>query len=128
MRIGLWQRLKIRLGLAAYVGHRQKPGWRGPLSFYAFRCSKHGLVEGYKHGYEGRLECPKYRLEETYDICPSQGGRGLTDIKKRTGMPINLTRTILARALKDASALVLMAAYEVTQRTLSAWTRISWRR
>ena len=58
MGLSLWQRLKIRLGLAAYVGHRQMSGWRGPLPFYAFRCLKHGLVENYPSGYEQRLECP----------------------------------------------------------------------
>jgi len=43
------------------------PGWRGPLPLYAFRCEKHGIVQDYPHGYEGRLECPKCREEERHE-------------------------------------------------------------
>ena len=57
--LNLWQRLKLQLSGYVYVGDRQKEGWKGPLPHYAFRCSVHGLVENYPHGYEQRLECPK---------------------------------------------------------------------
>jgi hypothetical protein len=56
--VNLLQRLRMRLSGHVYVGDRQKPGWRGPLPHYAFRCPVHGPVESYPHGYEGRLECP----------------------------------------------------------------------
>jgi len=53
------KRLLIWLTGAAYIGHRTRPGWKGSLPFYAFRCPVHGLVENYPSGYEQRLECPR---------------------------------------------------------------------
>ena len=53
-----FQRLELFLTGSAYVGHRTRPGWKGSLPFYVFRCPKHGLVEDYPHGYNGRLDCP----------------------------------------------------------------------
>jgi len=52
------QRLELFLAGRAYVGHRRRPGWMGPLPFFAFRCPIHGIVEGYPHGYNDRLDCP----------------------------------------------------------------------
>ena len=42
-----------------YVGHQTRPGWRGRLPFYRFRCPKHGLVESHLHGYAEILRCPE---------------------------------------------------------------------
>jgi hypothetical protein len=58
--MNLLDRPRFRLVGAVYVGHRARPGWSGSLPFYRFRCSAHGLVEDYPHGFEGRLECPSY--------------------------------------------------------------------
>ena len=54
-----FQRLEIYLTGKAYLEHRKLPGWKGSLSFYIFRCPKHGIVEDYPHGYRERLECPE---------------------------------------------------------------------
>ena len=53
------ERLRLRLGLRVYVGHRRLPGWRAPLPFYAFTCPKHGVVESYPQGYRETLRCPR---------------------------------------------------------------------
>ena len=45
------------------VGRWIRPGWSDPLSFYAFKCPVHGIVEDYPHGYVYRLDCPMCRLE-----------------------------------------------------------------
>ncbi len=46
----------------SYVGDMTRPGWRGSLPFYVFRCPKHGLVMNYEQGYERRLDCPLCQL------------------------------------------------------------------
>jgi hypothetical protein len=56
--LSLLKRLQLRLFGYAYVDHRRRPGWRGSLPFYAFKCDVHGLVEDYPHGYKKRLDCP----------------------------------------------------------------------
>ena len=61
--MNLLQRLKMSLSGHVCVGDRQRPGWRGPLPHYAFRCPVHGTVESYPHGYEQRLECPRCKEE-----------------------------------------------------------------
>ena len=53
------ERLRLRLGLSVYVGHRWRPGWREPLPFYAFRCPRHGVVLSYPQGYGETLRCPR---------------------------------------------------------------------
>jgi hypothetical protein len=58
------QRFKLRLFGQAYIGHRVRADWKGPLPFYAFRCHVHGLVEDYPHGYSDRLDCPRCQREE----------------------------------------------------------------
>ena len=57
--MSLLQRLKLKLTGYFYVGDRQRNGWKGPLPFYAFMCSTHGLVENYPHYHEQLLLCPK---------------------------------------------------------------------
>jgi len=52
------QQAKMLLTGCVYVGHRTRPGWRGSLPFYRFKCPVHGIVENYPAGYERRLECP----------------------------------------------------------------------
>ena len=56
--------LRSKLNRPVYVGHRQKPGWRGALPFYKFKCPKHGVVESYPTGYTGVLRCPLCDKEE----------------------------------------------------------------
>jgi len=62
--LSLLQRIALRLLGSVYVGHHKKPGWRGPLPFYAFRCPRHGMVVSYPCGYDGRLDCPLCLREE----------------------------------------------------------------
>jgi hypothetical protein len=72
-RIGLIDRLKLRLRGYVYLEDRIKPDWRTPLPFYLFRCPIHGYVEGYPRGYDDTLICPvceemlrKEREEKAY--------------------------------------------------------------
>ena len=58
-RIGLINRLKLRLSGHIYVEDRIEPDWKEPLPFYIFKCPLHGYVESYPHGYEKKLICPK---------------------------------------------------------------------
>ena len=62
--MNLWQRIQIIIRGAAYLGHRTRPGWKGSLPFYAFRCPVHGIVENYTQGYSKILECPICQEEE----------------------------------------------------------------
>jgi hypothetical protein len=52
------QRLQLWIQGYAYVGKKQKEGWRGKLNFYVFKCPEHGLVVDYPHGYSKSLTCP----------------------------------------------------------------------
>jgi len=52
------QKVTLRLLGLVFTGRRTRPGWKGPLPFFAFKCPVHGLVENYPHGYAERLECP----------------------------------------------------------------------
>lgn len=58
------QRVALALFGRAYIGDITRPGWRGSLPFYAFRCPAHGLVTNYTQGYEKRLDCPFCSEEE----------------------------------------------------------------
>jgi hypothetical protein len=64
-RLTLLQRLHLRLTGRVRVGWMRRPGWRGELPFYAFRCPIHGIVVDYPHGHSGRLECPRCQGERT---------------------------------------------------------------
>ncbi len=59
VKLTLIQKIILKLNGRVYTEHKMRHGWRAPIPFYAFRCDKHGLVEDYPHGYEGRLDCPK---------------------------------------------------------------------
>ena len=53
--------LRTRLSLAVrgfYPVLTLKADSWGPLTFYIIKCSRHGLVVNYPHGYSQRLECP----------------------------------------------------------------------
>lgn len=39
------------------IGKVETP--RGYLTYFAFRCMKHGIQIDYEHGYNYRLDCPK---------------------------------------------------------------------
>lgn len=52
------QKIKLRIFGHVYLEHRHLPGWSGPLPFYAFKCSKHGIVENYPYGRKEKLHCP----------------------------------------------------------------------
>jgi len=45
------QRLKLALFGKVFLQDRTRPTWTGDLPFYAFKCSKHGIVEDYPHGH-----------------------------------------------------------------------------
>ena len=55
----MFQRLQLQINGDVPVGNFTRPGWSGDLTFYAFRCRKHGLVCDYPHGREELLNCPK---------------------------------------------------------------------
>ena len=38
-------------GRHVLLGHFKRPGWRGKLPFYLFKCPIHGLVYDYPHGF-----------------------------------------------------------------------------
>ena len=60
----MFQRLMLQISGDVPIGNFTRPGWSGDLTFYAFRCGKHGLVCDYPHGHEELLSCPKC-FEET---------------------------------------------------------------
>ena len=64
IELTLFQKMILKLDGRVFIEHRAKPGWRGALPFYVFKCDKHGFVEDYPHGYEGRLECPECLKED----------------------------------------------------------------
>ena len=57
--MNLWQRFVLWATGSLYIGDRQREGWKGPLPHYVFRCPTHGLVVGYRYGWDKRLECPR---------------------------------------------------------------------
>ena len=59
VNLTLVRKIILKLSGHVFTEYRMKPGWKSPIPFYAFKCDKHGLVEDYPHGYEGRLDCPK---------------------------------------------------------------------
>ena len=59
IELSFFQRVKLRLFGNVFTERRTRPGWKGPLPFYAFKCPVHGVVEDYPHGYRGVLRCPK---------------------------------------------------------------------
>jgi len=59
VRLSPVQRLVLRLRGRVYVGRYTRPGWQGPLPFYAFRCPEHGIVVNYPQGFRRVLRCPK---------------------------------------------------------------------
>lgn len=58
LRLSWLQRIQLRLSGYVYIEHRTRPGWRGYLPFFAFKCEKHGLVVNYKMGEDEYLICP----------------------------------------------------------------------
>jgi len=64
VELSLFKKFVLRLNGSVYVGLRTRPGWRGSLPFYLFRCPIHGLVENYPQGHHGRLDCPICQQEE----------------------------------------------------------------
>ena len=59
VELTLVQKIILKLSGHVFIENRIRPGWRGPLAFYVFKCPEHGLVEDYPRGFTGRLECPK---------------------------------------------------------------------
>ena len=64
------QRLELFLTGRAYVGHRRRTGWKGPLPFFAFKCPVHGIVEDYPHSWDKRLDCPRCKRERVRSVHP----------------------------------------------------------
>jgi hypothetical protein len=50
--------LRYRRSDAEFLGFIAKSGWKGELPYYRFKCTIHGYVENYPHGFESRLSCP----------------------------------------------------------------------
>jgi len=50
--------LRYRRTGAEFLGFIMRPGWRGELPYYRFKCTVHGYVDGYPHGYNKELVCP----------------------------------------------------------------------
>lgn len=59
MKIGLINRLRIRIFGWVYIEHRRKEWWSGGLPYYMARCKKHGFFEDTPHGYADYLMCPE---------------------------------------------------------------------
>lgn len=57
-RLNFFQYLQLHLLGVTSTKLRSRPGWKGQLMFYAFKCPEHGIVENYLHGYSERLLCP----------------------------------------------------------------------
>jgi len=55
----MFQRLQLQINGHVAVGSFTRPGWSGDLTFYAFRCKRHGLVCDYAHGHWEMLSCPR---------------------------------------------------------------------
>lgn len=64
MKLTFWQKLQLKLSGHTFLEYRKRPGWRGHLPFYVFKCEKHGLMIDYPHGFDERLDCIKC-FEET---------------------------------------------------------------
>jgi len=63
----MFQRLQLQTSGSVAVGNYIREGWSGDLTFYAFRCQKHGLVCDYQHGFDDVLSCPKCLDEKKSD-------------------------------------------------------------
>ena len=50
--------LKYRRADGEFLGFLTRPGWRGELPYYRFKCTIHGVVENYPQGYDDALLCP----------------------------------------------------------------------
>jgi len=58
VRLSPLQRIRLLVTGTVPTSRRSRPGWRGSLQFYAFRCPVHGLMENYPQGYGRVLRCP----------------------------------------------------------------------
>ena len=71
-RFTLLERLILRLGGRVHLGRTWLGAGYGDV--YAFRCTRHGVVESRVHGWEKELRCPicvSELLEETEIVSPS---------------------------------------------------------
>lgn len=59
VRLSLIQKIKMKINGRVYIEHRTRPGWKGSLPFYAFKCPAHGVVIDYTHGVDDYVACPK---------------------------------------------------------------------
>ncbi len=41
-----------------FLGFPTKPGWKGELPYYRFKCTVHGYPGNYPQGYDEELHCP----------------------------------------------------------------------
>jgi len=64
--LSLLQKMRLELFQITPTAKKTRPGWRGELQFYAFRCPEHGTVEDYPHGYRQTLKCPICRSNGKY--------------------------------------------------------------
>ena len=69
--LSMFQRLQLQMNGTVAVGNYTRPGWKGYLTFYAFRCKTHGLVCTYVSG-EDNLSCPRCleEIKKEYGLKP----------------------------------------------------------
>jgi hypothetical protein len=59
LKLGLWQRLKLKINGKVFVGYAKREGWKGKLPFYIVRCKKHSIYFlDYPHGFDPYFTCP----------------------------------------------------------------------
>lgn len=59
IELSKFQKLRLRIIGHVPIGTRRKKDWTADIMHYAFKCSIHGIVVDYPHGFEERLRCPK---------------------------------------------------------------------
>jgi len=68
--LSIRQKLILLVRGHVFLGYERRPGWKGSLPLYAFRCPLHGIQTDYTHGFHKRLDCPlcSYSIGE----CPQE--------------------------------------------------------
>lgn len=64
-RLSIKQKFILLFKEKVFLFYETRPGWRGSLPIYAFRCPRHGIQTDYPHGNYERLDCQLCR----YSIC-----------------------------------------------------------
>jgi len=59
LKLNIFQYIKIKIFGYVFIKKIRIKGWKNPLSFYAFKCDKHGLQIAHPMGWKNKLICPK---------------------------------------------------------------------